>query len=130
MHFSNTLIAAFAALLTATEAHMKMKTPYPYGPQSLNNSPLQNGMSDFPCKQRTGVYDPPEKENKYSIGEDVVLSFTGSAVHGGGSCQISLTSDQKPTKDSKWKVIHSIEGGCPAKTSGNMPNGENDDTTF
>ena len=77
-------------------------------------------MGDFPCKQRPGVYDPPEKENVFTVGESFQLEFLGSAVHGGGSCQVSLTEDMQPTKNSVWKVIHSIEGGCPANTAGNL----------
>ena len=49
-----------------------------------------------------------------AVGSQQSLSFTGSAVHGGGSCQISLTKDLKPTKDTDFRVILSIEGGCPA----------------
>ena len=60
------------------------------------------------------------------IGSKQQLSFNGSAVHGGGSCQVSLTTDNPATKNSKWMVIHSIEGGCPARgQAGNMPGGEN-----
>ncbi|KAL9598275.1 MAG: hypothetical protein Q9219_004576 [cf. Caloplaca sp. 3 TL-2023] len=115
-----TVLATALALFSVADAHMKMKTPAPYGGASLNNSPLDASGSDFPCKQRPGVYDPPSTKNMMPIGVDNVLSFEGSAVHGGGSCQISLTKDLKPTKDSKWMVIHSIEGGCPAKAAGNI----------
>ncbi|KAL8750552.1 MAG: hypothetical protein Q9184_006389 [Pyrenodesmia sp. 2 TL-2023] len=119
------IMATAFALLSATNGHMIMKTPSPYGAASINNSPLDPSGSDFPCKQRPGVYEPPATKNVMPVGAPQTLSFTGSAVHGGGSCQISLTKDAKPTKDSKWMVIHSIEGGCPAKAAGNL--GDNPD---
>lgn len=126
MHFSIRTIAAVAALVSSgVDAHMEMRIPYPYGAATLNNSPLENNLADFPCKQREGVYAPPEKENVLTVGESSPLEFVGSAVHGGGSCQVSLTEDMKPTKDSVWKVIHSIEGGCPANTPGNLPEDAN-----
>lgn len=56
------------------------------------------------------------------LGSTQQLAFIGSAVHGGGSCQVSITYDQNPTASSTFKVIHSIEGGCPAKNeTGNFP---------
>ncbi|KAI4145829.1 MAG: hypothetical protein L6R39_003681 [Caloplaca ligustica] len=115
------IMATAWALLSATNAHMMMWTPAPYGPSSINNSPLETSGSDFPCKQRPGVYDPPRSKNIMAIGSPQTLSFNGSAVHSGGSCQISLTKDLKPTKSSKWMVIHSIMGGCPANVDGNLP---------
>ncbi|KAI4184267.1 MAG: hypothetical protein L6R41_004856 [Letrouitia leprolyta] len=116
---TRSLMAVALAFFTTTNAHMMLKTPAPYGLASLNNSPLDATGSDFPCKLRQGVYDPPATRNVMSIGAPQTLSFTGGATHGGGSCQISLTKDLKPTKDSKWMVIHSIEGGCPSAAPGN-----------
>ena len=40
-------------------------------------------------------------------------SLAGSATHGGGSCQFSLSYDGGNT----WAVIHSIIGGCPLNSA-------------
>lgn len=120
--FSATALAAALSLFsTSVGAHMMMAQPVPYGRSTLNNSPLAADGSDFPCKQRAGVYDLEGASNILTIGEPQTLSFIGSAVHGGGSCQVSLTSDSQPTKDSKWMVIHSIEGNCPSNVTGDLP---------
>ena len=120
MHFSTSLIALAAASLAS--GHMLMATPKPYTSPVIDNSPLLPDGSNFPCKAPPGT--------KYAgttitmpIGSSQSLSFTGSAVHGGGSCQISVTYVSPPPKDpSQWDVIYSIEGGCPAKNvAGNLP---------
>jgi len=111
--YPSSILAVFG-LATFASAHMIMNTPVPFGKSTLNSSPLDTSTGvDFPCKQRTGVYDAEGASNTMAIGSVQPLKFTGSAVHGGGSCQISVTYDQKPTKSSVFKVIHSIEGGCP-----------------
>ena len=52
-------------------------------------------------------------------------------MHGGGSCQISLTKDTPATKSSDWMVIHSIEGGCPAKNvAGNEAEGSSGGSNY
>ncbi|KAG0646458.1 hypothetical protein D0Z07_7578 [Hyphodiscus hymeniophilus] len=110
-----TTIASVLGLASVSSAHMIMNTPVPFGKSTLNNSPLAADGSDFPCKQRTGVYSAEGASNTMAIGSSQPLSFVGSATHGGGSCQISVTYDENPTKSSSFKVIHSIEGGCPIK---------------
>ncbi len=113
-------------LATTCNAHMVMNVPTPYGKSSLNNSPLNGDGSDYPCKQRGGVYNAEGANNIMELGSTQQLSFKGSAVHGGGSCQVSITYDMNPTKHSVFKVIHSIIGGCPARdVDGNLPSDPN-----
>ncbi|KAK2629794.1 hypothetical protein QTJ16_000614 [Diplocarpon rosae] len=115
---------AVFGLAALASAHIKMTTPTPFGASTLNNSPLLADGSDFPCKQREGVYDAAGASNTWPLGSTQSLAFEGSAVHGGGSCQVSISYDEAPTASSTWKVIHSIEGGCPMKgIAGN--NGDN-----
>lgn len=114
------LMAAAIAFSGTVSGHMVMATPKPFG--KPNSNPLDKAGSDFPCKVSNGVYDTQGIINNMPQGSSQKLSFTGSAVHGGGSCQVSLSADLKPTKKSQWKVIHSIIGGCPARnTVGNLP---------
>ena len=70
-------------------------------------------------KQRDG-WDTITKWNVMPIGQQQTISFQGQATHGGGACQVSLTTDNPPTKDSTFKVIKSIEGGCPSTNPGNV----------
>jgi hypothetical protein len=115
----NTLFAALAMASTAS-AHMVMENPVPFGPGKPNNSPLDSTGSNFPCKIGPGGSYVVKTMNEWTVGSDVTLSFEyGTATHAGGSCQVSVTKDKEPTPQSVWKVIHSIEGGCPTADSGN-----------
>ncbi|KAJ4147918.1 hypothetical protein LMH87_002414 [Akanthomyces muscarius] len=112
-----------SGLVAIASSHIIITNPVPYGKSSLTNFPLKEDGGDFPCKMRDGVYDAQGASNVYAQGSKQQLEFQGTAVHGGGSCQVSITTDLKPTKDSVWRVIKSIEGGCPAKDqTGNIGN--------
>ncbi len=116
MHFSFAT-AATLAFASLGSTHLIMKTPVPYGVDSLNNSPLNDAKpgssgSDYPCKQRAGVYDIT-KMNHIPVDTPTEMSFEGSASHGGGTCQIAITKDKEPTANSTFKIIQVFEGGCP-----------------
>ncbi|KAJ4410604.1 hypothetical protein N0V82_009195 [Gnomoniopsis sp. IMI 355080] len=111
--------------------HVQLVTPAPfdwaeYGP----TNPLRTDGSDYPCKIPHGDdFTINGTATEIAIGEEQTVSFSGWSVHGGGSCQFALTEGHAPTPDSAWKVIQSIEGGCPkANVSGNLEPGQNPDT--
>jgi hypothetical protein len=135
MHYIKPQLLFAALFVASVHGHMKMASPVPYGIDSLNNSPLNADGSDFPCKLRTDTYAYTAatlQQNTFHVGDSPLLSFNGSATHGGGSCQVSLTTDLEPSVSSTWMVIHSIEGGCPANVTGNLDGGADtvDPTTF
>lgn len=116
MYFTKTLAAV--GFLAVANAHMLMKNPVPFPSQDLaGNGPLAEDGSNFPCKYTGPATYANGEANVYPQGSKQKLQTIGQAVHGGGSCQISITYDTAPTKDSVWKVIHSIEGGCPARNA-------------
>ena len=111
-----TAAAAAAVFFATANGHMIMKSPKPFGGSSLDNSPLTS--ANYPCEvtgDKAAFYSTEGLDNTMAIGEKQTLSFTGSAVHGGGSCQLAITEDMQPSASTSWQVILSIEGGCPSK---------------
>lgn len=113
-----TTTALLAVMASLASGHILMRTPIPMG--APNSSPLAKDGSNFPCKNDGLNWDDKSAPNVMVVGEQQKLDFYGGATHGGGSCQISITKDLSPTKNSKWMVIHSIEGGCPSDAPGNL----------
>jgi len=116
-------VLALASLSTMTAAHLIMQQPIPYSADTLDNSPLANALpgtaeSNFPCKLRTNAFEVTQ-ENNIKVGEQNTISWKGSASHGGGTCQLSVTLDREPTAKSTFKVIASWIGGCPTSSDGN-----------
>jgi hypothetical protein len=104
-----------------------MNTPFPYnfnGPDAIINSPISYAanasVNPFPCQ---GKWNTTQQVTSVAAGSTQLFNFTASIVHGGGSCQFLLTYDSPPPADpSKWRVLQTIFGGCPAQTSGNLAN--------
>lgn len=115
---------AFAALSSLAQAHLKISSPVPYNEATLDNSPLVNTKpgssgSNYPCKVTAGGSYTITTENEMNVGEDQTLSFIGSASHGGGTCQLALTTSREPGPTDEWKVFQIYEGGCPINGAGN-----------
>ncbi|KAI4599289.1 mucin 12, cell surface associated [Pestalotiopsis sp. 9143b] len=129
-----TLASAAMTLLPGCMSHIVLENPRPFlkaedGPSNPNTA------ATFPCKVPEGArLEMDGAPTEMAIGEDQLLTFSGTAVHGGGSCQISLTSDIdddfRPNKESHFSVIHSIEGGCPARNQSGNLDGPNTDQYF
>ncbi|CAK7266696.1 hypothetical protein SEPCBS57363_002220 [Sporothrix epigloea] len=109
------LIALF--FVPIVPAHMILASPIPFG--NPTTSPLNSDGSNYPC-QIVGTpatfyneSSSTSSNNTMAIGATQTLSFYGSAIHAGGSCQLALTKDMQPSASTSWQVILSIEGGCP-----------------
>jgi hypothetical protein len=115
-----TLFAAALAMASTVSAHMIMEIPAPF--LSPDKAPLLASGANFPCQVGSGgsyVVNSTYK-NVWTVGSEVLLKIqNNTATHSGGSCQVSVTKDKEPTPQSVWKVIHSIEGGCPSSKDGN-----------
>lgn len=105
-------------------AHMRMIDPSPINdpdakPARHNENadynmlnPLNADGSNYPCKgynSQSGL----SSVATYAAGSKQTLRLKGSATHGGGSCQISLSCDN----GSNFQVVKSIIGGCPLSDS-------------
>ena len=116
MQSIKSILSASALAFATVNAHMILLTPPPYG--TPDSSPLDKTGANFPCKATSNA---GATVTDWKVGGKYELSFKGSAVHGGGTCQLALTTDSPATKTSKWQVIHSVIGGCPSRSSpGNL----------
>jgi hypothetical protein len=104
-------------LASTVSAHMQLSKPYPIR-SPLNKdakgqkdysytNPLSSSGSDYPCKGY--AKDDFVAVDTWAPGSSQEMELEGSATHGGGSCQLSLTYDQGKT----FKVIESMLGDCP-----------------
>ncbi|KAF2665476.1 hypothetical protein BT63DRAFT_377764, partial [Microthyrium microscopicum] len=114
--------------INTAAAHFFIDTPVPI-PNSFSKSPLDASGSNFPCQ---GADTTQGTVTNMAVGSVQPLKFdlgaggVNTAVHGGGSCQISITyatdkADQ--AKPENWNVIHSFLGGCPTNAPGNLNDG-------
>ncbi|ODN83660.1 hypothetical protein L202_01757 [Cryptococcus amylolentus CBS 6039] len=118
-------LALFSSLLAASSAlaHMQMSWPYPLH-SSLNpatpeadkdysmTSPLVTDGT-YPCKGFITTADDMGSNAEWSAGSTINYTLVGTATHGGGSCQLSMSYDLGET----WSVIFSQIGGCPDSDS-------------
>ncbi|KAG5941072.1 hypothetical protein E4U59_001951 [Claviceps monticola] len=74
-------------------------------------SPLFASGSNFPCKGYHSALNTPQGRvvANCKAGQPYTVNLEGSATHGSGSYQLSLSYDKGQT----WKVIQSFIGGCP-----------------
>lgn len=120
MKFTLATIAAAVAFLPMIEGHLHMANPGTYR-DGDPLPPLAEDGSNFPCAVSSFANSDGEGPT-LNPGQSAQIMLQGTAVHSGGSCQVSITYDQPPNKNSVWKVMKSYEGGCPVNVNGNLPN--------
>lgn len=121
----------FPILASFASGHIVLETPKPfkflgYGP----SNPLDPTGFDWPCKIPGGSakLEIDGAPTPMQIGQPQILSFKrgNGAVHGGGSCQLSLLPGFAPSRsNADFRTILSIEGGCPTiNQEGNLNDGQ------
>jgi hypothetical protein len=122
MFFSVQTLAALAAFAPMVSAHIRM-----IGPASVyahiagkEQDPLNGDGSNYPCFYTDGGSGA---KVEWSAGTTQQIELQGSAVHGGGSCQISIAyPNGNLNANTEFKVLKSFEGACPpGSTTGNLP---------
>ncbi|TID23129.1 hypothetical protein E2P81_ATG02246 [Venturia nashicola] len=116
--------AVAATLFASANAHFFISKPAPI-PGNAIKDPLDPSGSNFPCHGADvtqGTVTPLTAGSTFNLQYELG-GGANTAVHGGGSCQISLayTTDAAKLKDpTNWKVIASFVGGCPTDDKGNL----------
>ncbi|KAK2069880.1 hypothetical protein P8C59_004424 [Phyllachora maydis] len=118
------LVAALVGLPGLADGHMFINSPVPI-PGSAPKDPLDGSGANFPCH---GVALPSTGGISMKAGSSQLLSWElnggeNTAVHGGGSCELSITYETDPVKvkdPSNWKVIYAIEEDCMSNTYQNL----------
>ncbi|KAF8417319.1 hypothetical protein EV426DRAFT_721263 [Tirmania nivea] len=120
MHFTlKTIFAATALLPLLANAHVHISNMPGVYLSSDNMPPVEASGANFPCAVNN--FDRKNGEGPTILpGRGGKIQLMGTAVHSGGSCQISITYDSPPNKNSNWRVIKSFEGGCPLNHNGNL----------
>jgi len=126
MQLLSTLPFLFTTLLTISHtasAHLHMSNMPGVYLSNDNLPPIQPSGSDFPCGvtdfSRKNGNGPTLTPGKFKAGK---INLQGTAVHSGGSCQIAITYDSPPNKNSDWRVLKSFEGNCPIKKPAGLGN--------
>ncbi|KAM0793788.1 hypothetical protein ACM66B_001205 [Microbotryomycetes sp. NB124-2] len=122
------LLASYLAV--SVQAHIQLFYPPPirskFDPQTPESmidysmtSPLLADGSNYPCKGYTtpSAYSTLNSVATLEAGKTFNVTLDGTAVHGGGSCQFSVSYDQGKT----FAVIASIIGGCPIGLQFSVP---------
>lgn len=110
--------------IRAANAHLYIKDPSPLAGNNVKD-PIE--ASGFPChgvdvnivSSRTIMMVGGTEPLNFELGQGL-----NTAVHGGGSCQISITYETNAAKiqdTTNWKVIKSFLGGCPTDYTSNLP---------
>ncbi|KAH7393659.1 hypothetical protein BKA64DRAFT_92801 [Cadophora sp. MPI-SDFR-AT-0126] len=124
---TTTQVLSFVLFILTVSGHTLMQNPVPFPSQLRSNAPMAKDGSNWPCKGEK-EFNPNGIMNVWERGSTQYLQAMGGASHGGGSCQISVTRDLKPTVFSEWRVIHSIHGGCPLRNLTEVNYGDSETT--